>query len=135
MILNLDISTNAKTKEEYLSKGCQARIRGYLAKARSQLFSAKFDDIVLASRNKPFSKYSNEDSSDIDIKKSDNKRQETAIHRNKRKPSNLETYDEFEEDWDEIDAKRLDEYRGIHIMVIYFILFLNDYYTSEDTHS
>ena len=126
MILNLDISTNAKTKEEYLSKGCQARIRGYLAKARSQLFSARFDDIVLASKNKPFSKYSNEDSSDIDIKKSDNKRQEIAIHRNKRKHRNSEEYDEIEEDWDEIDAKRLDEYRGIHIMVINFILFLND---------
>lgn len=32
-----DISTNAQTKEEYLSKGCQARIRGYLAKAESAL--------------------------------------------------------------------------------------------------
>ena len=119
--MNLDISTNAKTKEEYLSKGCQARIRGYLAKARSQLFSAKFDDIILDSKNEPFPKYLNEDSSDNDIKKSDNKRQETAIHRNKRKPRNLETYDEFEEDWDEIDAQKLDEYRGIHIIVIYFI--------------
>merc|ERR1712183_507224 len=84
-----DISTNAKTKEEYLSKGCQARIRGYLAKARSQLFSAKFDDIVLASKDKPFPKYLNEDSSDNDIKKSHNKRQDRAIHRNKRKPGNL----------------------------------------------
>ena len=128
MILNLDISTNAKTKEEYLSKGCQARIRGYLAKARSQLFSAKFDDIVLASKNKSFPKYLNEDSSDNDIKKSDNKRQETAIHRNKRKPRNLETYDEFEKDWDEIDAKKLNEYRGIHIIVIYSILVLDNYY-------
>ena len=125
MIFNLDISTNAKTKEEYLSKGCQARIRGYLAKARSQLFSAKFDDIVLTSKNKQFRKYSNENSSDIDIKKSNNKDQETAIHRNKRKPRNLEIYDEFEEDWDEIDAKKLNEYRGIiHIMDIYFILVL-----------
>ena len=119
--MNLDISTNAKTKEEYLSKGCQARIRGYLAKARSQLFSAKFDDIILDSKKEPFPKYLNEDSSDNDIKKSDNKRQVTAIHRNKRKPRNLETYDEFEEDWDEIDAKKLNEYRGIHIIVIYFI--------------
>ena len=126
MILNLDISTNAKTKEEYLSKGCQARIRGYLAKARSQLFSAKFDDIVLANTSKQFPKYSNEDSSDIDIKKSNNKDQETAIHRNRKKPRNLETYDEFQEDWDEIDAKKLNEYRGIiHIMVIYFILVKN----------
>ena len=126
MILNLDISTNAKTKEEYLSKGCQARIRGYLAKARSQLFSAKFDDIVLDGKNKPFPKYLNEDGSDNDIKKSDDKRQETAIHRNKRKPRNLETLDEFEEDWDEIDAKKLNEYRGIHIKIICFIVALDD---------
>ena len=41
----LDISTNAKTKEEYLSKGCQARIRGYLSKARTQLVATKFDDL------------------------------------------------------------------------------------------
>lgn len=32
-----DISTNAQTKEEYLSKGCQARIRGYLAKAEAAI--------------------------------------------------------------------------------------------------
>ena len=32
-----NLSTNAKTKEEYLSKSCQARVRGYLAKAESQL--------------------------------------------------------------------------------------------------
>jgi hypothetical protein len=31
------LSTNAKTKEDYLSKSCQARIRGYLSKAESQL--------------------------------------------------------------------------------------------------
>jgi hypothetical protein len=31
------LSTNAKTKEEYLSKSCQGRIRGYLAKAESQM--------------------------------------------------------------------------------------------------
>ena len=41
-----DISTNAKTKEEYLSKGCQARIRGYLSKARTQLFATKLDSIL-----------------------------------------------------------------------------------------
>ena len=36
----LDISTNAFTKEVYLSKGCQARIRGYLAKAEQGLKSS-----------------------------------------------------------------------------------------------
>ena len=35
-----DLSTNAKTKEEYITKGCQARIRGYLAKAESQLLES-----------------------------------------------------------------------------------------------
>ena len=34
-ILFLDLSTNARTKEEFLFKGCQARIRGYLAKAEA----------------------------------------------------------------------------------------------------
>ena len=29
-----------------MTKGCQARIRGYLSKARSQLFGAKFDNIA-----------------------------------------------------------------------------------------
>jgi len=32
-----DLSTNARTKEEFMNKNCQARIRGYLAKAESQL--------------------------------------------------------------------------------------------------
>ena len=32
-----NLSTNAKTKEEYLKKSCQGRIRGYLAKAETQL--------------------------------------------------------------------------------------------------
>ena len=42
----LDLSTNAQTKEEYLSKGCQARIRGYLAKAESGIKSqSEFDEI------------------------------------------------------------------------------------------
>ena len=33
----LDLSTNARSKEDYLNKGCQSRIRGYLFKAESQL--------------------------------------------------------------------------------------------------
>ena len=32
-----DLSTNAKTKEEFMTKSCQARVRGYLAKAETQL--------------------------------------------------------------------------------------------------
>ena len=32
-----DLSTNAKTKEEYLTKNCQQRIRGYLTKAETSL--------------------------------------------------------------------------------------------------
>ena len=45
----LDLSTNAKTKEEYLTKGCQQRIRGYLTKAEITLKcekSPKFDQII-----------------------------------------------------------------------------------------
>lgn len=41
-----DLSTNAQTKEEYLTKGCQSRIRGYLAKAESGIKSKlQFDEI------------------------------------------------------------------------------------------
>lgn len=48
-----DISTNAKTKEEYLTKGCQARIRGYLAKAESGLKTVeKHQDVVAHFRAK-----------------------------------------------------------------------------------
>ena len=36
-----DLSTNAKTKEEFMFKNCQARIRGYLAKAESQMKETK----------------------------------------------------------------------------------------------
>ena len=47
-----DLSTNAQTKEEFLNKGCQSRIRGYLSKAESGLKSeltdiTKLNDIVL----------------------------------------------------------------------------------------
>eukprot|EP00092_Neocalanus_flemingeri_P021125 GFUD01022890.1.p1 GENE.GFUD01022890.1~~GFUD01022890.1.p1 ORF type:complete len:359 (+),score=78.09 GFUD01022890.1:43-1119(+) len=36
-----DLSTNAKTKEDFMFKNCQARVRGYLAKAESQMKEAK----------------------------------------------------------------------------------------------
>ena len=36
-----DLSTNAKTKEEFMFKNCQGRIRGYLSKAESQIKEAK----------------------------------------------------------------------------------------------
>ena len=44
-----DLSTNAKTKEEYLTKSCQQRIRGYLNKAEMSLKLEKlpkFQDIM-----------------------------------------------------------------------------------------
>ena len=47
-----DLSTNAQTKEEYLTKGCQSRIRGYLAKAESGIKSKlQFDDIFTQFRH------------------------------------------------------------------------------------
>ena len=39
-----DLSTNAQTKEEFLFKGCQSRIRGYLTKAESNLKSAELSE-------------------------------------------------------------------------------------------
>ena len=38
-----DVSTNAKTKEEFLFKNCQSRIRGYLSRAESQISEAKLN--------------------------------------------------------------------------------------------
>jgi DNA fragmentation factor beta subunit len=46
--LFLDISTNAQTKEDFLSKGCQARIRGYLAKAESGLKSSEQNPEIIS---------------------------------------------------------------------------------------
>ena len=43
-----DISTNAQTKEEYLSKGCQARIRGYLTKAEQGLKAGESSDKIIS---------------------------------------------------------------------------------------
>ena len=39
-----DLSTNAQTKEDFLFKGCQSRIRGYLTKAESNLKSAELSE-------------------------------------------------------------------------------------------
>jgi len=39
-----DLSTNAHTKEEFMNKNCQARVRGYLAKAETQLKEEKFSE-------------------------------------------------------------------------------------------
>lgn len=39
-----DLSTNAQTKEEFLFKGCQSRIRGYLSKAESNLKAAELSE-------------------------------------------------------------------------------------------
>ena len=38
-----DVSTNAKTKEEFLFKNCQSRIRGYLSRAESQIGELKLN--------------------------------------------------------------------------------------------
>ena len=35
------LSTNAKTKDDFLNKACQARIRGYFYKAKDQLTATK----------------------------------------------------------------------------------------------
>ena len=37
-----DLSTNAKTKEEFMFKNCQSRIRGYLYRAESQIRKGNF---------------------------------------------------------------------------------------------
>ena len=37
-----DLSTNAKTKEEFMLKNCQSRIRGYLYRAESQIRKGNF---------------------------------------------------------------------------------------------
>ena len=37
-----DLSTNAKTKEEFMFKNCQSRIRGYLYRAETQIRKGSF---------------------------------------------------------------------------------------------
>ena len=121
-IIILDISTNAKTKEEYLSKGCQARIRGYLSKARTQLFATKFDTGIVTNVNK---QPTNGDSGQISYTKECSK--SSTRHRGRRMPVSLdgsrdvsdeyceneENVNQANEQWDEIDAKRINEYKGI----------------------
>ena len=111
----LDISTNAKTKEEYLSKGCQARIRGYLSKARTQLVATKFDNLLADAEKagkEDHKKASNSNN------RSCRKTNRTEIRRmnesetgnNGGEDDNFEIFDE--ENWDEIDASFLQSYRG-----------------------
>ena len=111
-----DISTNAKTKEEYLSKGCQARIRGYLSKARTQLFATKLDSIL--------AKEYNDDKEDvistptsIDNPYTKPKRKTLTSLKNRginlnERDDNLEVETLDEENWDEIDATLLRNYRS-----------------------
>ena len=111
-----DISTNAKTKEEYLSKGCQARIRGYLSKARTQLFATKLDSIL--------AKEYNDDKEDvkctttsIDSLYTKPKRKTLTSLKNRginlnEHDHNLEVETLDEENWDEIDATLLRNYRS-----------------------
>ena len=102
-----------------MSKGCQARIRGYLSKARSQLFGAKLDTILndasihseIISKTETLCSYGGQKSSTI------LKRKLRASPIKSCTPSS--TYsengdgDEFgEEYWDEIDAIRINQYRG-----------------------
>ena len=35
-----DLSTNAKTKEEFMFKNCQSRVRGYMSRAEAQINEA-----------------------------------------------------------------------------------------------
>ena len=35
-----DLSTNAKTKEEFMFKNCQSRVRGYMSRAEAQICEA-----------------------------------------------------------------------------------------------
>ena len=111
----LDISTNAKTKEEYLSKGCQARIRGYLSKARTQLVATKFDDL-LADAEKAGKEHhakalnSNSRPGRNTQRSVMRQRNEGEQVNNEGQDDNLEIFDE--ENWDEIDASFLQSYRG-----------------------
>ena len=71
-----------------MSKGCQSRIRGYLTKARAQLFAEKFD--TLQNKNK----YGGKDVSKFSDKQS----------------CQNEEHDDTQ--WDEVDARELKLYRG-----------------------
>ena len=110
----LDISTNAKTKEEYLSKGCQARIRGYLSKARTQLFATKLDSILVNNAKDEIEAETFAETS-INSHYNKSKRKTLISPRNLRFRLNaaneeVETLDD--ENWDEIDATLLRNYRG-----------------------
>ena len=115
--ISLDISTNAKTKEEYLSKGCQARIRGYLSKARTQLFAAKFDNTVL---DKQLSNIPLDCESIGKCNKTPTRFRRKSINPQKKSDQHSIESSENEdhnilhdEEWDEIDSKAIMEYRGI----------------------
>ena len=115
MNLSLDISTNAKTKEEYLSKGCQARIRGYLSKARTQLFATRLDALStniekdekeVSSRSMNSSYNSRRKPRRIIISSVNQSRNRNDRNQNE----DLENSDQ--ETWDETDAKLLQNFRG-----------------------
>ena len=111
----LDISTNAKTKEEYLSKGCQARIRGYLSKARTQLVATKFDDLLADTKKAGKEDHKKESVSNNRSCRKTNRTEirrmnESEIVNNGGEDDNFEIFDE--ENWDEIDATFLQNYRG-----------------------
>lgn len=115
--LKLDISTNAKTKEEYLSKGCQARIRGYLSKARTQLFATKFD--VLLDNRKNDEKHVSSgliNGLNNSCRRPRRKIIPTGNQRRNKYSEKQAKYEEVEtsdeEAWDEIDATLLQNYRG-----------------------
>ena len=112
-----------------MSKGCQARIRGYLSKARSQLFSVKFDNRVL-NINKPTkvdpSQAGSPYRSNGCVKEL--RRKEILSHVDLSKLSDEcrknEEYEESnDEKWDEIDAKTLNEYRGIGSDIVFKKIF------------
>ena len=44
-----DLSTNAKTKEEFMFKNCQSRIRGYLSRAEQQLADIQLNKLEKSS--------------------------------------------------------------------------------------
>ena len=44
-----DLSTNAKTKEEFMFKNCQSRIRGYLSRAEQQLAEIQLNKLEKSS--------------------------------------------------------------------------------------
>ena len=109
-----DISTNAKTKEEYLSKGCQARIRGYLSKSRSQLFATKLNSILVNSARDEIEAETFAATS-INSHYNKSKRKTLISPRSLRfglNADNEEVKTLDEENWDEIDATLLRNYRG-----------------------